>query len=663
MPEGGDNLQEADDTPVEKPKTQVPADKPEAKKPPVAAKPVEAPPPEAAPQKPIPAGFEVRRVADADLLKAWQRWQTANNKGDLKGEAQAREDLVELKRVIAGRNLDAFAVGLIRASKVHEAAQDTATAIELARTAVELAPDLPAAQFGLAAAYMAADPSEVGRYADTYQAGLLRMLDDPRYWKPLLADMGAAVLFALLATAIAVIGVLVARRLRYFLYDFHFLFPQAAARWQSAVVALFLLSLPWILRLGVVPSLLVLFFALSLYLTHAERAIAGLLIGALGVMPLVGAYLTEKTAFAGTVTQLVQQLEDGGLGADLAAAQMRTRAKEGKASFVELFALGTYEGRRGDLEAAAARLREALKMNDTDPAAVTNLANVLFMQGDVENPKKLYDQAAKAAPQLAGPIWNLGQLYRRRVQLHGEAGVAEVDLASSAIAEARIREAAFANRPEPTMEKAPANTVLVWMPATLEDPSMLNDTRDAVERVRSQLTGMLMGDVSEPTSFVYPGALAFLIFAFGLLSNRLEVARACLKCGRSASRRGDPELSPGSMVCSQCVNVFSKKGVVQPSAKVRKQIEIARYQTRTDRLSYFLGLLCAGMGHVFKGLPIRGTFYAFSFLFLVSLFILRNGMMRTQYAEPPVWLKVAPIAVVFIVIYLVSLKGLGKKQG
>jgi tetratricopeptide (TPR) repeat protein len=656
--QGGDNLREVDDTPVAKPQpVEAPAEKPVPKKVPH-AKPAEAP---VAPRPVVPA-LEVRRVSDADLLKAWQKWKAANAKGDLKGEAQAREDLSELKKVIAGRNLDAFAIGLIRASRLHEEAQDSATAVELARTAVELAPDLPAAQFGLAGAYLAADPSEVGRYLHAFQTGLGRMFADPRYWKPLLGDLGAALLFALLATAIALVAVLAARRIRYFLYDFHFFFPQAASRWQSAVVAVLLLALPWILRLGLVPALLVLFAALSLYLTRAERSLVALLIAALGLVPLAGAWLVDKTAFAGTTTETVWQLEDGGLGADAVAAQVRTKAKEGKASFVELFALGTYEARRGELEPAAARLREALKLRERDPSALTNLANVLFLQGDLENPKQLYEQAAKGNPTLGAPMWNLGQLFRRRVQLKGEAAAGEVDQGNSALGEARLRDNEFAARPEPVLEKSLANSVVAWVPAAAEDLAHVSATPEALQRVGSQLTVMLAGEVSEPLSFIYPAALAFLIFGFGFLGNRLEVAKVCAKCGRPASKRGDPELSPGSLMCGQCVNVFAKKGVVQASIKVRKQIEVARYQTRTDRMSYFLGLLCSGMGHVFKGLPIRGTLNAFVFLFLVSLFILRNGMLRTPYAEPPMWLKVVPVAVVFIVIYLLSLKGLGKKQ-
>lgn len=660
LPAGADNLQEADDTPLEKRKpVEAPVEKPALKKAALPAKPVEAPLP--LPPVVVPA-LEVRRVSDTDLLKAWQKWQTANTQNDLKAEADARAELVELKKVIAGRNMDAFAVGLIRASQLREEAQDSAMTIELARTAVDLAPDLPAAQFGLAHAFFSADPSEVGRYFDAFQTGLSRMVADPRYWKPMLGDLGAALLLALLATAIAVVVVLAARRVRYFLYDFHFFFPQAAARWQSTVVGVILLSLPWVLRLGIVPALLVLFAALTLYLTRAERAIVALLIGTLGLLPLAGAWLVERTTFAGTSTETVWQLEDGSLGAAQVASEVRHRANEGKATFEELFALGTYEARRGELEVAAARLRDALKAREGNPYALTNLANVLFLQGDVENPKQLYEQAAKAAPTLGAPMWNLGQLYRRRVQLKGEAAAAEVDLGNSAIAEARAREPSFASRPEPTLEKSFANGVLVWAQVPAAAMSDAKATPESIERVRSQLTVMLVGDVSEPMSFVYPGALALLLFMLGFMGNRLEVARVCAKCGRPASKRGDPELSQGSLMCSQCVNVFAKKGVVQPSIKVRKQIEVARYQTRTDRMSYILGLLCSGMGHVFKGLPIRGTLYAFVFLFLVSLFIMRNGMLRTPYAEPPMWLKVVPISVVFVIVYLLSLKGLGKKQ-
>ncbi len=78
-------------------------------------------------------------------------------------------------------------------------------------------------------------------------------------------------LLALLATAVAVVGLLFGERVRYILHDFHHLFPRGLGRWQSIAVAVAVLAMPVLLGLGVVPVLLVL-FARGGALPHGDRS-------------------------------------------------------------------------------------------------------------------------------------------------------------------------------------------------------------------------------------------------------------------------------------------------------------------------------------------------------------------------------------------------------
>ena len=111
------------------------------------------------------------------------------------------------------------------------------------------------------------------------------------------------------------------------------------------------------------------------------------------------------------------------------------------------------------------------------------------------------------------------------------------------------------------------------------------------------------------------------------------------------------------------MNVFAKKNVVATSQKVRKQLEVARYQSRMERIGTVLGLLFSGMGHVFAGWPVRGTLYGFFFLVALLGFILRHGLLRAPYEPLPMVVRVAPLVVVFAVVYLLSLRELRKRQG
>ncbi|MBK7861783.1 MAG: hypothetical protein IPJ65_24835 [Archangiaceae bacterium] len=617
------------------------------------------------PARPIAAPIAVTKTNDADLDAAWERWRTANAAfgQDPKAEANARAELLRLKAEVGALDFEAWSIALLRASAAHEAEGSSQVAIEQALGALELAPNLPSSHFGLARAYFAADPSDIGRYFSALQGGVVRLLTEPRYARPLLADAGTALLAAFVITAVFVLGVLFARRGRYFLFDFNYLFPRVVPRWQSTAIGLVLLTLPIVFRLGVVPSMLFIFAALTLYLSLAERVLVGLMIGALGAVPLLGALLVHHTAFADTPAEAAWQLERGGTGAEAVAQKVVRRAAEDKAQYGELFALGTFELHRGKLDLAIPRLKAALARNPDEPRAQVNLGAAMLLSGDLENPLGLFEAAAKRAPELAAPWFDLARLYQRRVAVLGiDQASADIDKGNAAMGEARQRDPSLVDRPEP-QGKLLGNPWLVTVPMAQSELLSLTASDETEARVSSQLSLMLLGDIKAPWAPVYPLAAAGLLIAFGGLARRVGAARACTKCGNPMSRREDPDLSVASVMCTQCVNVFAKKGVVPPALKVRKQVEVARYQSRVDRLTFGLGLLCSGLGHVFKGLPVRGALYAFLFVFAWVAVVLRDGVLRAPFEGLPLWVKVVPLALLLVFVYGLSVRGLFKKQG
>ncbi|MBL8954937.1 MAG: hypothetical protein JNK82_29440 [Myxococcaceae bacterium] len=623
--------------------------------------------PEAAPAvKPAVPPIQVTKLTDADLEAAWDRWRNANGTfaNDPKAEANARAELLRMKAEVGALDFEAWSIAMLRAAAQHEAEGSSAVAIEQALGAMELAPNLPSSHFGLARAYFAADPSDIGRYFQALQAGVARTLGEPRYARALLADVAAALLTSLLLTGVLVVCVLFARRARFFLFDLQFFFPKAVPRWQAAAMGLVLLSLPIVFRLGVAPSLLFLFGAVALYLTLAERLVAALLIGVIGVMPVLGEQLVRVTAFADTPAEDAWLLERGGTGAEAVAQRVMRRVAEDKAGFGELLALGTFELKRGKLDLALKRLKSALLKNPGEVRAQVNLGVAMILSGDLENPFSLFEAAKAKAPDLAAPWFDLGRLYQRRVQTLGlDAVSAEVDKGNEAIGQARSRDPSLAERGDPEPEKQQGNTFLVTLPLAKDDLLALTASPEEQARVRSQLSLLLLGDVAAPWAPVYPLGAALVLVAFGALARRLGATRPCNKCGQPMSYRADPELSPVSVMCTQCVNVFSRKGVVPPALKVRKQVEVARYQSRVERLTFGLGLLCSGMGHVFKGLPVRGALYAFLFVFAVVAVVLRDGVLRAPFEGLPAWVKIVPVGLLLVGVYVGSVRGLFKKQG
>lgn len=631
--------------------------------PPSKKKSVKPPEPPPEPPKPKVPPLLVNRAGDAELEAAWEAWRRADASKEVKASAAARAALQSLRDEVGAHAFEPFAMGYIRASRAKHQAQDATGAIELAEAAVELSPQLPSAHFGLAHAYFSADPSEVGRWMAAYQVAAKKALSDPRFLRPALADFGSGALYALVATAIAVTAVLFLRRARYFLYDIHWFFPRAVARWQTVAVGLLLVLTPLVFRMGVAPTLLVLFAATALYLSVPERAVIAAFIAMLGAIPFAAGALVEATSFAGTPAERVWQVEQGGPGAESAARELTRLAAENQASFVELAALGSFELRRGKLDLAIRHLDDALRMRNGEPRATNNLGVAKLLAGDLENPRSLFPSAAKADAALGAPLYNFWRLSQRRHATLGDLAAAEVDEGNRALAEAKQRDPSLASRADPPADKLAGNVYLVVAPMAADEVLALARVRAAGDRVRSQAMQVLLGDVPEAVAPFYPAALALLLFFFGFLALNVEAARACNKCGRPVSQREDKELSKASQMCTQCINVFARKGVVPPSLKVRKQVEVARHQQTLGRASYLFGLLCSGMGHVFSGFPVRGAIYGFLFLFSVVMFIQRDGVLRVLYEGPPTLMKLLPIGVLFALVYLLSLRGLFRRQG
>jgi tetratricopeptide (TPR) repeat protein len=619
-------------------------------------------------ERPPPPPIETRVITDTDLDLAWQVWRAANEKAssDIKGEQVARQRLLELKDELGASNLETWAVGLLRAAEAHEEKGDSGGAVEIALTATQLAPDLPATWVSLARVYFWGDPSDFGRYLGALKDALVAQVADPRYARSALADFITTLLFALTITTLVVLVVLAVRRGAYALYDFHFIFPRVASRWQTGALAVVLLSLPIVFRLGLVPVLLVLFFALALYLTLAERAVVAVLIGLLGLVPTVAGLAVDRLAFAGTRAESLFALERGGPGSEPFAAELTRLESEDKASYAELMALGRYDLRRGRITPAIKAFRKALTIRPNDPAARINLGMAMVLDGDLENPRALFEEGGKAAPNLPQAPYNLGRLTQHRLAVLGDRIAGEVDVIASALFSARTIDPTYkslSKDADGTPRSMAANVYLQSVPLPLEE--YLEEARapDAARRVKSQVLQLLTGEVNETLALLYPGLLALLVLGFGSLAGTIHAAKVCAKCGRAVSKRGDPDVSVGSLMCTQCVNVFARKNVAAPSLKVRKQLEVARYQSRLERTGSIFGFLCSGMGHVFAGFPARGTFYGFLFIALLTGAVLRDGVIRPPFESLPLVVRMVPLGLLLVLVYVLTLRGLRKKQG
>jgi tetratricopeptide (TPR) repeat protein len=632
--------------------------KPDAGRPSTAqTQPAPAAPPKAL--KPL----KLAAATEADLQAAWEKWRKAETASDAKGADAAQAELLSLKESLGISDLDAYSVGLQRAAEEHRKAGEVGRAVVLAQAAVDLAPDLPFAHLRLARTRFAADASDWARYLKDLQLALVQLWTHPRYGRAELADLGAALLFALLSTATAVALVLFAKGARYFLHDFHHLFPRAAGRWQTSAIALLLLSIPALARLGLAPVLLVLFAASALYLSWVERLVAGALIAAIGFLPLGAGELVQRTAFEGTPAEAVFNLEQGGPGAQRLAAEIAKRVDADKAEAAEVYALARFELLRGKPDNAIAHLKKAAELRTNDPGVLTNLGCALLAKNDLEGAVDALTAATKAGPAFAPAWFDLSRaLNRHAATLEAAPAALEQDQAQAARQQAERLDPSLATEKDPTEDPPPLNGLIISPPVGRDEILALAGGTDRGAKVQRQLSLQLLGDFDSPWAPAYPAAGAVVLVLLGALRGRVSASHSCERCGRPVCRRCDPELPPASAMCGQCVNVFARKSDVPAALRVRKQIEVERHRIRRGRVSYAFGLLLSGTGHLFAGLPIRGALYAFIFLFGVFNLFFRHGVLRAPYGTLPVALRLGPLAAVLLVVYLASLFGLYRRQ-
>ena len=143
------------------------------------------------------------------------------------------------------------------------------------------------------------------------------------------------------------------------------------------------------------------------------------------------------------------------------------------------------------------------------------------------------------------------------------------------------------------------------------------------------LDGLNEGSSRERTAFflfLNPLSIVSLISLFFVTLTsflRKPTVTICIKCGRAFCKRCGIYES-GSNHCTQCVHLFIKKDGLEPEAKTRKMIAIARYENWRSKASTFASILFPGSAQNLEGKIFRSFFITFLWMIGISWIFLRN---------------------------------------
>jgi len=594
-------------------------------------------------QRPIePVGISPGRVE-----QLWLARRKAGREQDGPASRAAAASLLDAMRELGIASLPWHAIAEVRDAERSLRVRAVDDAVEHAAMAVALAPDLPEPHLALARARLAAEPTRPLPALRAAWAGVVAAARDPHVARALLGDLFGAAIAALFGAAAATIGVLFLSRLRIFLHDFrHLPVVRSGTPGQATALALALLALPFVFRLGPFAVLLLAALAAWAYLSTLERVAVTISLLALVAIPTLAGYASRVTAWQGTLADDVHEIEAGWPTPEF-VAEMKARSTREQFPAPALLAIGRWHKRQGDLAEARRWYDAALAADPRSAEAQVNLGNLSFLEGDLEGAKAAYLAAvdrARDLSTLAAAQYDLGKLYLR---------LASVGQSSDARRKAQQADAAYLSR-HGSDDDFRANA---WLVDALPSTERLAEfaARDAVPRaVGEAALRRVAGPLSRWGWPALPLALIASLWGFALLAPRLAPAAPCDRCGRPACRRCDPGATAS---CGQCVNVFLRQNAVDPRDRSRKEAQVRRHAQVRRWTERALAIAGGGTGHVVGGRPLLGFLVVFVLLFLGFLVWFWHGVVPPpQHSPYAVALRLAVAVPLFALLYVLAVR-------
>jgi Tfp pilus assembly protein PilF len=578
----------------------------------------------------------------------WRRYLEAATSGSTETEVRILDEIKRLRverntfnLVDLGTSFVYQGLGLLESGEF-EAARNNF------ETAVEVAPDLPTAYWGLArvsereggTGYVASGLHRVQARLAAFRSEL----DGPfASWNLLF------VLFAALMALVFLFALLMVYRYGVLLY--HEFFERLGDDWGSkATLAATLVALfvPLILTVGVgwlAPYWLAVTFA---YQSAKERVVSVLcLLVFLGGAPFAELYSAWSRTVGNPVYQAALSSVTGTF--DVGDVEvLRSAIREYPNDRDLQFLLATQYKNLGDYELAASTYRRILDAFPDDLESRLNLGNIYFAQRDWDGALVQYNQAIAANPQFAMAYYNKSLAHAENFQF------AERE-------EARAKAEAL-NAPAIAAFEQLTGNYRVVADARLDDVDILGKFYGLSEgihenRVTSFFEPRMLANWG--LRFVVgPILFAALIVVLELFFKQRRLTQRCWKCGSAFC--GRCQIGTGRKgLCTQCYHLFFMKDGVSAQARNDK-LSLVQRAARTKAVVFrALSIIAPGAGHVGEGMSVVGILLLFLWLLGVSALFLAGslypfpdgilGLGSSASAAVIAWM-----AVVFVVANLIS---------
>ena len=522
-------------------------------------------------------------------------------------------------------------------------------ALELIDYAQRLAPDDPTPHFQRARSIWSQNKLRALSAIDAALEGIGYFFKDFRSYFPWALGIAAWLLMSVAAASVATILLFALKVLPRLAHDLSHLLRIPQLVWFLVLPVILLLAL--LAGMPLVPWLMLLALLMITHVRPEERVTVGVALLLLTSIPLlIQVFSLSNTYYSSASVRSLYEAERGGEGTrEIGPLDALRVANPGDQRI--LGALALVLKRSGQIREGEALLQKAREVAPDSPEIINNLANILLANGRIEQAIGQYRLALQYRDD-ARIHYNLSQALRDNLQLEeGEqefviAQRMDQQLTASLSARQVEVDAAVGQRVTVDMLTRP----VFFLRAALR-------TTEEGKRWREALWAGIVPKVSFRASWFFFPLVSDLFFAGWALEGRVSTARTCRKCNRLHCPRCSK--STGDALCAQCRQVFLVRSGVDPANRVRKMMQIMRFQKNRSYLSRLGTVLFPGMGHVFLGAGWQSLMYILVTMLFWTKWLLWYGLYRN-----PTMLEIQAgttprvlLGVLMILYYIIALRG------
>ncbi len=315
-----------------------------------------------------------------------------------------------------------------------------------------------------------------------------------------------------------------------------------------------------------------------------------------------------------------------------------------------LVAMAAVLKRDGNLAGAETMLKRASILNPNSAVVTNNIANIMFARGKIENSIDLYKKALRYSDNVL-IHYNLSLVLQENLQL--EEGGREFQKAQSIDPDliGKI-----------TSNKGEGGESFALDIYTDKKTYYFNalELDDISRQWRNTLWGGVLPLISFPVSLIAFPIAGVLMLAGWPLNKAIFSSSRCRRCGRlhcvkcSESSKTD--------LCSQCRQIFYVRTGVDPASRVRKMMQIMRFNRRRAFTARILTVILPGSGHAMAGEGFKAVvLITISAIFWLK-WLLWYGLFRSTTMleiQPGTSLRIM-FAVFFLIYYIFVFRSLGQ---